>query len=99
MYLCTTLSYISVSKGRDVTRDVQGQTGTGRTTVPLTQDKDIFLVLVSLCPGTRAEAKIPGQTPLSRDVPGQNKFKNLKKKDEISCFRTYLPVLEHPFLF
>jgi hypothetical protein len=29
---------------------------------------------VSLCPGTRAGAKIPGQTPLSRDVPGQNHF-------------------------
>ena len=26
-----------------------------------------FLVPVSFCPGTRAGAKIPGQTPLSRD--------------------------------
>ena len=33
-----------------------------------------FLVLLSLCPETRAGAKIPGQTPLSRDVPGQNEF-------------------------
>ena len=64
------------------------------------------LVPVSLCPGTRAGAKIPGQTPLSRDVPGQNEFKNFKKKDQISCFRTsfscfrtFFPVLEHAFLF
>ena len=40
------------------------------------------LVPVSLCPWTRAGAKILGQTPLSRDVPGQNE---LKKK---SSFRT-----------
>ena len=29
-------------------------------------------ILLSLCPGTRAGAKILGQTPLSLDVPGQN---------------------------
>jgi hypothetical protein len=32
-----------------------------------------------LCPGTRAGAKIPGQNPLSRDVPGQNHYLNVKK--------------------
>ena len=63
-----------VSKGRDVPRDVPGQTGTGRPAVPLSRDKDIFLVPVSLCPGTRAWVNVPGQTPLSRDVPGQNYF-------------------------
>ena len=61
-----------VSTGRDVPRDVPGQTGTGRPAVPLSRDKDIFLVPVSLCPGTRAGVDVPGQTPLSRDVPGQN---------------------------
>ena len=30
--------------------------------------------------GTRAGTKIPGQTPLSLDVPGQNESKNFKKK-------------------
>ena len=54
-------------------RDIPGQTGTGRPVVPLSWDKKI-LVLVSLCPGTRAGAKILGQTPLSRDVPGQSEF-------------------------
>ena len=48
--------------------------GTGRPAVPLSRDKDIFLVPVSLCPGTRAGVNVPGQTPLSRDVPGQNHF-------------------------
>ena len=38
-----------------------------------------FLVLLSLCPGTRPGAKIPGQTPLSRDVLGQNHFPPKKK--------------------
>ena len=31
-----------------------------------------FLVPVSLCPGTWTGAKIPGQTPLSPDVTGEN---------------------------
>jgi hypothetical protein len=44
------------------------------------------------CPGTRAEAKITGQTPQSRDVPGQNELKIFKKG-------TQFPVLEHAFLF
>jgi hypothetical protein len=52
---------------------------------------------VSLCPGTRAGAKIPGQIPLSRDVPGQNALKSFRKNDQISCFRTSFPVLERPF--
>jgi hypothetical protein len=52
---------------------------------------------VSLCPGTRAGAKIPGQTPLSRDVPGQNALNIFRKNDQISCFRTSFPVLERPF--
>jgi hypothetical protein len=34
---------------------------------------------VSLCPGTRAGANVLGQTPLSRDVPGQN---HLPKKPQ-----------------
>ena len=32
-----------------------------------------FFIPLSLCPGTRAEAKIPGQTLLSRDVPRRPK--------------------------
>ena len=74
----------SVSKGRDV----PGQTGTGRPVVPLSRDKKILPVPLSLCPGTRAGANVPGQTPLSRDVPGQNEFQNFQKKDQIFCFRT-----------
>ena len=56
-----------VSRGRDV----PGQCGTGQK---------YFLVPLSLCPGTRAGAKIPGQTPLSRDVPGQNHFPKRNQK-------------------
>ena len=81
-----------VSKGRGV----PGQTGTGRPVVPLSRDKKFLPVPLSLCPGTRAGAKIPGQ----------NESKNFQKKDQISCFRTSFfcfrtsfPVLEHPFLF
>ena len=55
-------------------RDVSGQTGTGRPAVPLSRDKDIFLVPVSLCAGTRDGVNVPGQTPLSRYVPGQNHY-------------------------
>ena len=32
------------------------------------------------CPGTRAGANVPGQTPLSRDVPGQNHFPQRTQK-------------------
>ena len=39
-----------------------------------------FLVPVSLCPGTRAGANVPGQTPLSWDVQGQNHFPKRTKK-------------------
>ena len=54
------------------------------------------LVPVSLCPGTRAGAKIPGQTPLSRDVPGQ-KFS--EKMTRFPVFELHFPVFEHSFLF
>ena len=75
-YICT-----KVSKGEDVPR----QSGTGCPIVPLSRDKTVslprcpgtkksFLAPLSLCPGTRAAAKIPGQTLLSRDVPGQNHY-------------------------
>merc|ERR1712051_665434 len=56
--------------------------------VPLSRDKKVLPVPLSLCPGTRAGANVPGQTPLSRDVPGQNEFQNFQKKDQIFCFRT-----------
>ena len=49
-----------VSKGQNILREVLGQ--------------KYFLVPLSLCPGTRAGAKIPRQTPLSWDIPGQNHF-------------------------
>ena len=54
----------------------------------------IFLGLVSRCPGTRAGANVPEQTPLSRPVPGQNDLKIFKKRDQI--FRTSFSVLENP---
>ena len=65
-----------VSKGREV----PGQSEMGHPIVTLFQDKTVFLsrcpivpgqksflVPLSLCPGTTAAAKIPGQTPLSRE--------------------------------
>ena len=65
--------------------------------VPLSRDKKFLPVPLSLCPGTRAGANVPGQSPLSRDVPGQNEFLKILKKGQISCFRTSFSVLEHPF--
>jgi hypothetical protein len=67
-----------VSKGWDVPQDVPGQSGMGRPIVP---GEKYFLVLLSLCPGTWAGAKIPGQIPLSRDVPEQNHFPKKQEKD------------------
>ena len=58
-------------------RDGTNRDGTSRC--PFVPGQKMFLVPVSLCPGTRAGANVPGQTPLSRDVPGQNKFKKLKE--------------------
>jgi hypothetical protein len=49
----------------------------GRSVVHLSRDKNISL---SRCPGTKAGVKIPGQTPLSRDVPGENHFPPKKEK-------------------
>ena len=50
-------------------RNVPGQTRMGRPVVPLSWDKPRCDVPLSLCPGTRAGAKILGQTPLFQDVP------------------------------
>ena len=49
-----------VSTGRDVPRDVPGQTGTGRTVVPLSRDKIFFLSRCPFVPGQ-------GQEQMSRD--------------------------------
>ena len=77
----------------------------GTSRCPFVPGQKKILVPVSRCPGTRAGANVPGQTPLSRPVPGQNDLKIFKKKDQIShfrtsflCFRTSFPVLERPFL-
>ena len=37
--------------------------------ITLSWDKKSFLVPLSLCPWTRVAAKIPGQAPLSLDIP------------------------------
>ena len=70
----------------------QGFQGTGRPTrrliVPLSRVKEKFLsrdkkvlpVPLSLCHRTKAGANVPEQNPLSRVIPGQNKFQNFKKK-------------------
>ena len=78
-----------------------GFQGKGRPVVPLSlcPGTKKNLVPVSLCPRTRAGANVPGQTPLSGDVPEQNELKKNLKNDQISCFRTSFPVLEHPFQF
>ena len=47
---------------------------------PFVPGQKYFLVPVSLCPRTRAGAKIPGQTPLSLDAQGQNYFPPKKQK-------------------
>ena len=46
--------------------------------VPLFRDKKSLHVLLSLCLGTRAAAKITGQTSLSRDQKKKSKY--FKKK-------------------
>ena len=71
-----------------------GQTGTGRPAVPLSRDKGIFLVPVSLCPGTRAGANVPGQNPLSRDVPGQNHLPRETKRQEKEVLKLEKDVLK-----
>ena len=47
--------------------------------VPLTRDKKVVPVQLSLCPGTRADAKILGQTLLSRD---KTRVKKSQKKSQ-----------------
>ena len=71
----------SVSKGRDVPRDVPGQTGTGRPVVPLSWDKKKFL---SRCPGVPGQ----GQEQMSRDKPLCHRTyrdkKSKKQKKDVS---------------
>ena len=54
--------------------------GGGRVSFVTGQKK--VLVPVSLCPGTRAGANVPGQTLMSRDVPEQKNFENFKKRTD-----------------
>ena len=66
----------SVSKGRDVPRDVPGQTGTGCPVVPLSRDKKNFLSRCPFVPGQ-------GQEQMSRDktlCPGTQSIKNFQRK-------------------
>ena len=64
---------------------------------PFVPGQKKFLVPVSLCPETRAGVNVPGQTPLSWDVQGQNELKFFKKMTRFSIFGHHFPVLEHPF--
>ena len=62
----------------------------GTSRCPFVSGQKNLLVSLSLCPGTRAVAKIPGQTSLSWDVPGQNHYligkKDVKKSQKLSFF-------------
>ena len=63
----------SVSKGRDVPRDVLRQTGKGRPVVPLSRDKKKFLSRCPVVPGQ-------GQKQMSRDkflCPGPSRDKTI----------------------
>ena len=57
--------------------------------------------MLSLCPGqNKILSRFPfvlGQTPLSRDVLGQNELKNFKKMTRFPVFEHNFPVLEHHF--
>ena len=63
----------------------------------MSRDKKVLPVPLSLCPGTRAGANVTGQTPLSRDVPGQNELKIFNKMTRFPVFGHHFPVLENPF--
>ena len=67
--------------------------------VPLSRDKKVLPVPLSFCPGTRAGANVPGQTPLSWDVPGQNELFFSKKETRFPVLELHFSVLGHPFLF
>ena len=69
-----------------------GRPGTNRdgtSRCPFVPGQKKILVPVSLCPGTRAEAKIPGQNELK---------KQSKKGPDFFVLEHHLPVLEHLFL-
>ena len=66
----------SVSTGRP------GTNRDGMSRCPFVPGQRNFLVPVSLCPGTRAGAKIPGQTLLSRDVTFPKKQKKEKRRSK-----------------
>jgi endonuclease/exonuclease/phosphatase family metal-dependent hydrolase len=69
-----------VFKGRDVLLSLcPGTKKFPCPVVSLSRDKKVLAVPLSLCPGTKTGAKIPRQTLLSLDVPGQNKGKKSKK--------------------
>ena len=74
-------------------------TSRGTSRCPFVPGQKKILVPVSSCPGTRAGANVPWQTPLSRPVPGQNNLKIFKKRTRFPILEHHFSVLEHPFLF
>ena len=54
-------------------------TSRGTSHCPFVPGQKNFLVPVSLYPGTRAGANVPGQTPLSRDFTFPNEHKRQEK--------------------
>ena len=66
-----------VSNGTGLPVAVPGYSGMGQNVlVPVSfcPGTKKICFLLSLCPRTRTGEKIPGQTPLSRDVPGRNHY-------------------------
>ena len=74
----------SVSKGRDVPRDVPGQTGTGRPIVPLSRDKKKLLSREKITPqkpGKRHSKTEKGHSKQENDVLKQEKDVLKQEKD------------------
>ena len=78
-----------ISKGRDVSRDVPGQSRTGPPVVSLSRDKNFSL---SRCPFVLGQ----GQEQMSRD---KMNLKIFKKKTRFPVSEHHFPVLEHLCLF
>ena len=81
-----TLSMLMVCKnGCGISNSICTSVSTGRdvplSLCPFVPGQRIFLVPMSLCPGTRAAANVPGR-------PGTKCIKNFQKNDQNSCFWT-----------
>ena len=110
LYIAYNNACTRVSKGRDVPRDVPGQSGTGRPVVPLSRDKKVSLSRRPFVTRTKKislSRPVPDFDRLSQPVPSRGIILSLSlcpetkitEKQEKDVSKQETQVLKHERMF